>query len=118
MKGHGNMLTETKWHRDQRYGRIFVVSHPDSFLEFRVREPRLKAGDVLAFAEPAWTAAGHAFNLGDTIELLARTDEAPWGIQCSLGNWRVRTKYDTMPQEAVWSNIDRIYADHRLELKL
>lgn len=109
------MLTETEWHRAQRYGRVYVVSHPASFLEFRIREPRLVAGDMLAFSDEATTKAGHWFDKGDTIQLLKRTTDAPWGVECSLGNWRVRTKYDCTKDEMVWSNIDWIYADDRLQ---
>lgn len=61
-------------------------------------------GDIL-YVEDAFTTPGDALYLpGDTLELLCRTDEAPWGRISSLGNWWVKCKYGT----SVWANIEYI----------
>lgn len=44
----------------------------------------------------------HEYKKGDTFLLIERTEEAPWNIKCSLGNWRVQDKYFT----SVWANIE------------
>lgn len=84
--------------------------------EFEAPDPPLQVGEVLSFAGSCETMATHTFGPGDTIVLLERTDEAPFKIRCSLGNWRVRTKYAGIENtdEGIWSNIDMMVTEGSL----
>lgn len=59
-----------------------------------------KAGDVLVFTAPAFTPA-FQYHEGDELCLLYETDDHPWELLCSLGNWVVKCQHQT----SVWSNI-------------
>lgn len=83
--------------------------------EFEAPDPPLQPGEILEWTEPATTAAGHHFKPGDTIALIERTEDAPWDLRCSLGNWRVHTKYQVPPSEGIWSNIDWAFSEGRLK---
>ena len=86
------------------------------FLDFEIAG-ELNPGDVLVWLDACYTLAGHHFKKGDTIELLERTEEAPFGVRCSLGNWRVKTKYECSEDETIWSNLDWIFSEGRLRLQ-
>jgi len=66
-------------------------------------------GDRLVAAAPFYTPA-HQYEVGDVFELVARTDDAPWGMKCSLCNWVVKDKFFT----SVWSNIEWALNDGHL----
>lgn len=67
-------------------------------------------GDVLIVNVPFRTLAGHVYSIGDRIELLHRTAEAPHGRRSSLGNWLVKDKHFT----SVWTNIEWCIAEGTL----
>lgn len=67
---------------------------------FRPPDVMPKAGDVLVCTEDIWTPAAQYLE-GDELQLLYETDDHPWELLCSLGNWVVKCKYQT----SVWSNI-------------
>ena len=61
-----------------------------------------QAGDILVFTKSFKTPGGGAYDAGDELHLLNRTDEAPFGRRSSLGNWEVFSKLGCL----VWSNIE------------
>jgi len=94
--------------------RISSLATPGACLDFEAPDPPLQPGEVLVFMTPTTTAAGHRFHTGDTLTLIKRTNEAPFNVRCSLGNWRVKTKYNVETDEGVWSNIDLAFSEGRL----
>lgn len=80
---------------------------------FEAPDPPLQAGEVLEFVEVSGTLAGHSFQPGDTLTLVRRTNEAPFGHLCSLGNWVVETKYHVSGNETIWSNIELALVEGR-----
>lgn len=80
--------------------------------EFKLPDRLPQAGEVYEWAHPGTTLGGHEFRVGDTMELLERTNEAPFEWFSSVGNWRVKTKYGV----SVWSSIDESIAMNHLQL--
>ncbi len=87
--------------------------------KFDVREPLLQPGDILVVKTSFATLAGQSFDIGDEIELIKKTEEAPFGFLNLTGNWVVKTKYNTTSTKpsSIWSSIEQSYADKWLEKK-
>jgi hypothetical protein len=71
-----------------------------------------QVGDVYKFEYPIWTLAQVTYDVGDTLEIVARTTAAPHHRTSSLGNLTVRCKYMT----SVWTNIELMIANGWLKL--
>lgn len=54
------------------------------------------------------TRRGETYYVGDKIELIEKTDEYPYGLLSSLGNWKVKGKDGEV---TVWSSIDAMLAE-------
>jgi hypothetical protein len=78
--------------------RIIVHTPP----EFPEPTPPLCAGETLIVLIPFLTAGAEWFARYDTMTLVERTDEAPFGFTTTLGNWIVRAHDNA----SVWSSIE------------
>jgi hypothetical protein len=70
-------------------------------------------GDVYVFTCPAITLAGVSYNIGDKLEIIERTTEAPHFRRSSLGNIVVRCKHFI----SVWTNIEWMIVMGRIILQ-
>lgn len=91
---------------------LFHISKGDAVIALKTKLALPNPGDKLRVAQSFNTPA-FSYRLGDVLELIERTDEAPYGVKCSLGNWRVKDKFFT----SVWSNIEWAMADGVLEIQ-
>jgi len=64
-------------------------------------------GDTLVVKVPFFTMAGFHYYPGDTLLLLERTMESPYGRLSSLMNWKVKCPYFT----SVWTGIEAMLAE-------
>jgi hypothetical protein len=64
-------------------------------------------GQLLAVRQPFTTLANRQYRVGDQLELIVRTRNAPHGRLSSLGNWIVRCPH----QYSIWSNIEWMIAE-------
>jgi hypothetical protein len=81
-----------------------------SFVELPRPKEDLQPGQVLRVMKPVVTLGNFCYYQGDILELVERTQEAPYGYQSSLGNWVVRCPH----QVSVWSNIEAAVAEGEL----
>lgn len=69
-------------------------------------------GQTYTVQRPFITGGGHTYRTGQSLTLLERTKEAPYGYASSLGNWKVRCPY----RDSIWSGIEEMIADDTLAL--
>jgi len=78
--------------------------------EFPRPECLPQAGDVLVVEKPLVTQAGYFYQVGSRLRLIERTQDAPFGLLSSLGNWVVECPF----QKSVWTNIELMIAEGTL----
>ena len=78
--------------------------------DFPPPAPPLEIGDRLMFQEAGHTLGGEMFARGETIEVVGRTDEAPYHRITTEGNLLIRGK----GRVSVWGNIEWLLADRHL----
>jgi len=69
-----------------------------------------QAGDVLMAEKLFRTKAGLVYQVGTRLRLIERTQDAPFGMLSSLGNWVVECPF----QVSVWTNIELMIAEGTL----
>jgi hypothetical protein len=89
---------------------ISVVNANDGSSEFPRPERLPQAGDVLVVEKAFRTKAGYVYHVGSKLRLIERTQDAPYGLLSSLGNWVVECPF----QESVWTNIELMIAEGTL----
>jgi len=82
---------------------VGVVMHP-------CPETLPEPGQTYTVQRPFITGGGHTYRTGQSLTLLERTKEAPYGYASSLGNWKVRCPY----RESVWSGIEEMIANRTI----
>lgn len=96
--------------------RKYTVTYDDGKIkesgEFDCPDRLPKAGDVYELTTTICTLGDHDYNVGDTLEIIARTTEVPHHRTSSLGNLYVRGKYG----KSVWTNIEMAIASGWLKL--
>lgn len=96
--------------------KTYTVSYEKNGFTESTKAPRPKRlprkGDVYEFVYPAHTPRG-AYNPGDRLEILGRTNEAPHGLTSSLGNVEAKCKH---ADSSVWTNIEWAIARNSLRL--
>jgi hypothetical protein len=78
--------------------------------EFPLPETLPQAGDVLVVEKTFKTPAGYIYQVGTRLRLIERTQDAPFGMLSSLGNWVVECPF----QKSVWTNIELMIAEGTL----
>lgn len=81
---------------------MHIISHNGNAIIAGTPDILPQSGDVLIVRVPFRTLGGISYYPGDTLELIKRTDEAPFYYRSSLGNWLVKCKAKT----SVWSSIE------------
>jgi hypothetical protein len=81
-------------------------------LDFELPKRRPQVGDHYEFAQVCNTVGGQFYQVGDTLEIIEMTFEAPHGYSCSAGNWRAKTKYGV----SVWSCLELSISQNLLQL--
>lgn len=71
-----------------------------------------EVGDVYVFTITVNTPSGGEYRPGDFLEILQETEEAPFGLLNSQGNYLCRTKLG----DSVWSSIQAMLAGEYLVL--
>lgn len=69
--------------------------------------PPLDAGDRVMCLGALYTLGNEYYERGDVLEVIERTDEAPYGRITTEGNLRIRGKNG---QITVWSNVEWMIA--------
>ena len=69
-----------------------------------------QAGDVLVVEKVFRTKAGYVYPVGSKLRLIERTQDAPYGLLSSLGNWVVECPF----HQSVWTNIELMIAEGTL----
>ena len=82
----------------------------DGSSEFPRPEILPQAGEVLVAEKAFRTKAGYVYQVGSRLRLIERTQDAPFGLLSSLGNWAVECPF----QESVWTNIELMIAERTL----
>ncbi len=72
-------------------------------------------GDVYVVQASFLTAGGVHYDIGDELQIVCRTDEAPHGILASIGNLYVIGKDKKI---TIWSNIELAIRNGDLKLKV
>lgn len=80
---------------------------------FKTHLPIPQPGDVLVVKVPIHTLADLSYEVGDELVLVERTEAAPFGLKCSLGNWLVRDKHFV----SIWSNVEWAMIEGLLKAK-
>jgi hypothetical protein len=88
---------------------ISMVNTNGSY-EFPRPETLPQAGDVLVAEKAFRTKAGYLYQVGSRLRLIERTQDAPYRLLSSLGNWVVECPY----QVSVWTNIELMVAEGTL----
>lgn len=91
---------------------MFYISKGPHVRAFKTRLKLPTAGEKLVVAKDFITPM-FDYRKGDILELVERTESAPFGVKCSLGNWVVKCPNFT----SVWSNIEWAMIDGLLELQ-
>jgi hypothetical protein len=93
---------------------IFIPSNiPGRGLIFEAPDRLAQPNDVYRVTSDFYTFGGERYLEGDTLEIIERTEEAPFDLKCSSGNLLVKGKDGNV---TVWSGIDALISDGTLKL--
>ena len=71
-----------------------------------------QSGDKYVFTRRVVTLGNHRYHRGDTLVIMARGVESPWGWKSSLGALQVMGKYGV----SVWTSIENMVYEQDLVL--
>jgi len=98
------------------YMQKYTVTYDDGKIkqsaEFPAPDRLPSQGDVYEFVTTIYTLGNVCYDVGDTLEIIGRTTEAPHHRTSSLGNLHVRGKYCI----SIWTNIELAIASGWLKL--
>lgn len=77
-----------------------------------------QSGDIYVVRRKFYALSGCVYDVGDILELIEPTGQAPFGYASGLCNWQVKCKNFQPPDKrAVWSAIWMLIDNRMIELK-